>query len=103
MTLKIKDMMDIEHDAIRGVCNFISYFVVFSNNVSVLFYHRFRDGACDCLCPSKVLQFGYKNQQDADTDTERPRDVPQIRNMALEKACNRGMTCKDTKDHYCCC
>jgi len=29
MTLKIKDMMDIEHDAIRGVCNFISYYVVF--------------------------------------------------------------------------
>ena len=27
-----------------------------------------------------------------------PRDVPQIRNIALEKTCNNGMTFKDTED-----
>jgi len=30
---------------------------------------------------------------------ERSRDAPQMRNIALEKACNRGMTFKDTQGH----
>jgi len=30
-------------------------------------------------------------------DTEGPCDVPQVRNIAHEKACNRGMTFKDTQ------
>jgi len=33
-------------------------------------------------------------------DAERPRDAPQIRNIALEKACNQAMTFKDTQGHY---
>jgi len=33
-----------------------------------------------------------------------PRDgPPQIRNIAVEKACNREMTYKDTQGHYNCC
>ena len=36
-------------------------------------------------------------------DTEGPRDAPQIRNIALEKACSRRMTFKDTQSHYNCC
>jgi len=31
------------------------------------------------------------------------RDAPQIRNIALEKACNREMIFKDTQGHYNCC
>jgi len=33
------------------------------------------------------------------TDAEGPHDVPQVRNIALEKACNRGMTF-NTQGHY---
>ena len=29
-----------------------------------------------------------------------PRDAPHVRNIALEKASNRGMTFKDTQGHY---
>ena len=36
-------------------------------------------------------------------DAEKPLDAPQIRNIALEKACNRGTSFKDTQDHYNCC
>jgi len=32
-----------------------------------------------------------------------PHDMPQIRNIALEKLCNRGMTLNDAQDHYNCC
>jgi len=30
------------------------------------------------------------------------RHTPQIRNIAIEKACSRGITFKDTQDHYNC-
>ena len=33
-------------------------------------------------------------------DAEGQRDAPQIRNIALEKACNKGMTFKDTQGRY---
>jgi len=36
-------------------------------------------------------------------EAEGPRDAPQIRNIALENACNRGMIFKDTQGHYSCC
>ena len=36
-------------------------------------------------------------------DAEGPRDAVQIRNSALEKACDSGMTFKDTQGHYNCC
>ena len=36
-------------------------------------------------------------------DAEGPRDAPQIRNIALAKACNRWMTFKDTQGHCNCC
>jgi len=36
-------------------------------------------------------------------DAEGPSAVPQIRNIALEKACNTVMTFKDTQGHYNCC
>jgi len=34
---------------------------------------------------------------------EGPCDVPQIRNIALEKAFNSGIAFKDTQGHYNCC
>jgi len=34
------------------------------------------------------------------TNTEGPRDAQQIRNIALENACNREMTSKDTQGHH---
>jgi len=40
---------------------------------------------------------GYKISTRSSADAERPRDVPQIRNNALEKVCNREMTFKDTQ------
>ena len=43
----------------------------------------------------------YLSRCSADAD-EQP-DTPQIRNIALEKACNSGMTFKDTQGHYSCC
>jgi len=34
------------------------------------------------------------------SSAEKPRDAPQIRNVVFEKACNTGMTFKDTQGHY---
>ena len=28
------------------------------------------------------------------------RDAPQVQNIALKKACNKGMTLEDTQGHY---
>ena len=36
-------------------------------------------------------------QTRSSANAEGPRDAPQIRNIALEKACNRGMTFKTLK------
>jgi len=33
-------------------------------------------------------------------DAKGSRDAPQIRDIALEKACNKEMTFKDTQGHY---
>ena len=44
-----------------------------------------------------MLSQDFKTRSSA--EAEGPRDAPQIRNITLEKACNRGMTFKDTQDH----
>ena len=36
-------------------------------------------------------------------NAEVPCDAPQVRNIALEKACNRGLTFEDTQGYYSCC
>jgi len=36
-------------------------------------------------------------------DAVRPHYVPQLQNIALEKACNKGMTFKDTQGYHNCC
>jgi len=36
------------------------------------------------------------------TDAEEPHDVSEAQNVALEKACNRGMIYKDIQGHYNC-
>ena len=44
------------------------------------------------ICPR------HRNKTRSSADAKGPRDAPQIRNIALEKVCNRGRTFKDTQD-----
>jgi len=36
------------------------------------------------------------------SDVEGPHNMPQIQNITFEKACNRGITFKDTQGHHNC-
>jgi len=40
------------------------------------------------------------NESKSSADAEGPRDAPQIRNIALEKACNRGITFKQWRIYH---
>jgi len=44
-----------------------------------------------------------QNVTRSNADAEAPCDAPKIQNITPEKACNRGMTFKDTQCHYNCC
>jgi len=62
-------------------------------------YKPTRSGYC-ILCSTNSSKFTKTTRSSA--DAEGPRHAPQIRNMALEKACNREMTFKNTQVHYSC-
>jgi len=48
---------------------------------------------------SSVLAIPMQQHATSSADAEEPRDAPQVRNIAFENACNRGMTFTDTQGH----
>jgi len=46
----------------------------------------------------KISMWIVQTVQDA--DAEGPHDMPQIWNIAIGKACNRGITFNNTQGHY---
>jgi len=54
------------------------------------------------ICPIAIA-YSMGQITRSSTGAKGPRDAPQIRNIAFEKACSWGMTFKDIQGHHSCC